>query len=127
LADERSVVKSKVMSMYTDPNRIHADDPGKVEGNPVFIYLNVCDDDKEKVKELEDAYRKGKVGDVAVKQYLAGVMNTFLEPIRQRRTVFQRDLEGVRNILEKGTRKGRSKVAKVLARVRESLHLDYFS
>ncbi len=85
LADDAETVRKKVMSMYTDPNRIRADIPGKVEGNPVFAYHNAFNPDKAEVADLEDRYRAGKVGDVEVKKKLTAALNNFLDPIRERR------------------------------------------
>lgn len=94
----------KVMSMYTDPTRIHATDPGHVEGNPVFAYLDEFDPDVEQVEELKQRYRAGKVGDVAVKRYLAEVLNKALDPIRQRRVEIAGDNEMIEAVLREGTR-----------------------
>src|SRR5439155_877491 len=81
-------VKRKVMSMYTDPKRIRADIPGRMQGNPVFIYHDAFNDDRAEVEDLKARYRKGKVGDVEVKQKLIAALNRFLEPIRERRARF---------------------------------------
>lgn len=94
----------KVMSMYTDPTRIHATDPGHVEGNPVFAYLDEFDPDVEQVDELKERYRAGKVGDVAVKRYLSEVLNKSLDPIRQRRIEIAGDTETIEAVLREGTR-----------------------
>lgn len=94
----------KVMSMYTDPTRIHATDPGHVEGNPVFVYLDTFDPNVEQVNELKDRYRAGRVGDVEVKRYLAEVLNKALEPIRERRDEIAADTEMIDAVLYEGTR-----------------------
>ena len=78
--------------MYTDPNHIHVEDPGQVEGNIVFTYLDIFDDDKEKVQELKDHYRAGGLGDVKIKKYLFEVLNKELTPIRERRLEFAKDI-----------------------------------
>lgn len=92
------------MSMYTDPTRIHATDPGHVEGNPVFVYLDTFDPNVEQVNELKDRYRAGRVGDVEVKRYLAEVLNKALEPIRERRDEIAADTEMIDAVLYEGTR-----------------------
>ena len=88
LADEHKIVEAKVMSMYTDPTRIHPTDPGHVEGNPVFVYHAAFNPDKAQVEDLKARYLAGKVGDVEVKRKLASALNAFLEPIRQRRSEY---------------------------------------
>ena len=105
LKDSPEETTRKVMSMYTDPTRIHATDPGHVEGNPVFAYLDEFDPDVEQVGELKARYRAGKVGDVAVKRYLAEVLNRSLEPIRQRRAEIAGDSETIEAVLHDGTRR----------------------
>lgn len=126
LSDSSDSVVKKVMSMYTDPNRIHATDPGKVENNPVFIYLNTFGKEKEKIKELEERYRTGSVGDIEVKKYLIEVLNSFLDPIRKQRLEYKNKPEYVMEILQKGSERGRQKVAGVMDRVRQAMHIDYF-
>ena len=107
LSDDEITVKEKVAKMYTDPTRIHATDPGHVEGNPLFIYLDAfgTESDKVKTNEYKDKYKKGKVGDVEVKKFVAEVINRFLDPIRQRRADLEKDSKLVEKILEKGTKK----------------------
>jgi tryptophanyl-tRNA synthetase len=119
-------VKEKVMSMYTDPNRIHATDPGKVEGNPLFIYLDTfgAKDDKEKIEEYKDRYKKGTVGDVEVKKYLIGVIENFLAPIRERRAKYN-DEKKLLEILRAGTGRTREEAQSVLDDVRQALHFVY--
>ena len=95
LSDPADVVEQKVRSMYTDPARIRADIPGKVEGNPVFIYHEIFNDNADEVADLEERYRKGAVGDVEVKKKLAAALNRFLDPIRERRAAV-REAEGPR-------------------------------
>src|SRR3989442_1826620 len=85
LNDPPGVVNEKVRSMYTDPTRLRASDPGHVEGNPVFLYHDVFNPDRDEVEDLKDRYRRGAVGDVEVKQKLATALNAFLDPIRERR------------------------------------------
>src|SRR5207249_12212972 len=95
----------KVMSMYTDPTRIHATDPGHVEGNPVFTYHDAFNPNKEEVEEMKRLYIIGGIGDVAVKRSLAKALNEFLEPIMERRAQYEAKPEFVRDILMEGTRK----------------------
>jgi tryptophanyl-tRNA synthetase len=114
LSDPPGVVREKVMSMYTDPTRKRATDPGHVEGNPVFAYLDAFDPDQDRVSDLKAAYRAGRVGDVAVKEHLAEVLVDFLEPIRERRTWRERRRDELRDILFSGTAQGRQVVARTL-------------
>lgn len=114
LSDPPQVVRQKVMSMYTDPTRKRATDPGHVEGNPVFAYLDAFDTDEHRVADLKAAYRAGRVGDVAVKKHLAEVLLDFLEPIRERRTRQEKRPDELRDILFSGTAQGRQVVARTL-------------
>lgn len=123
LSDSQEEVEKKVMKMYTDPNRKHATDPGKVGGNPVFIYLDAFGTDNKKIESLKDRYSKGQVGDIEVKQYLTGVLNTFLEPIRTRRKEYEAQPELVAKILEEGTQKARQAVNETMQEVRKAMKL----
>lgn len=123
LSDPADVVEKKVMGMYTDPNRKRATDPGKVEGNPVFIYLDAFGQDKTKIAELKILYQQGKVGDVEVKQYLTQVLNQFLEPIRQRRAEYEAQPELVKHILREGTEKAQRVVSETMQEVRRAMKL----
>ncbi len=125
LSDEPEIVKEKVMSMYTDPNRIHPTDPGKVEGNPVFIYHDVFNPNKKEVKDLKDRYKKGKVGDVKVKEKLARAINEFLEPIRTRRKKYENQPELIEKILTEGTKKARKEAAETLKIAKEAMGINY--
>ncbi len=118
LSDSKDQVTKKVMSMYTDPTRVHAADKGHVEGNPVFTYLDYFGKpkDKEKIAEYKKRYQEGKVGDVEVKEYLANVLNNFLDPIREKREKFDKDPKIVEKILAEG-RKKTQKEAKTILRV----------
>jgi len=128
LSSTEEEVTQKVMSMYTDPNRIKATDPGKVEGNPLFVYLDAFAPDKEKtqVEEYKDRYHKGTVGDVEVKKYLVKILNEFLEPIRQRRKIYEDNPELVKKILKEGTEKTRAETIKTLNEVKKAMKIDYF-
>lgn len=114
LSDPPEVVRGKVMKMYTDPTRKRATDPGHVEGNPVFAYLDAFDADEHRVSDMKAAYRAGRVGDVAVKEHLAEVLLDFLEPIRERRTRWEQRREQMRAILLSGTARGCQVVAGTL-------------
>ncbi len=122
LNDDEETVNKKVMTMYTDPNRIHANDPGKVEGNPVFIYHDAFNKNTEEVKELKERYRKGKVGDVEVKKKLAVVINEFLEPIRERRAKYE-DKNLLVEILRDGTKKAKNVAEETMREVKDSMKL----
>src|SRR3989304_817003 len=131
LSDDSATVKKKVMGMYTDPKRIHGDEPGDVEGNPVFIYLDAFvpelrDQSLElRVKEYKQRYQKGTVGDVQVKEFLFEVLEEFLQPIRQRRTSFEKQPELVDQILREGTTKARAEAQKTLTEVKKVMKIDY--
>lgn len=105
LADDAKTVEKKVKGMYTDPNRVSADVPGTVEGNPVFIYHDVFNPNREEVDDLKQRYLTGKVGDVEVKQKLASAINNFLDPIRERRQHFAEEKGFVEQIIYEGTQK----------------------
>lgn len=135
LADPSDVVKKKVMSMYTDPNHIQISDPGQVEGNTVFTYLDafVKEDSFEKhlpdyknLDELKDHYRRGGLGDVKIKKFLYAVLEDELTPIRERRHQFEQDIEGVYKILEQGTAAAKAVAEKTLAEVKEAMKINYF-
>ncbi|WP_018248425.1 tryptophan--tRNA ligase [Orenia marismortui] len=126
LADSHKVIKEKVMGMFTDPNHIKVEDPGQVEGNPVFEYLDLFDSDKEEVEKLKTYYRKGGLGDVKVKKRLNQVLQDFLKPIRERREEYAKDPEEVMNILKKGTEKARQKAVQTVDEVRKAMQIDYY-
>jgi tryptophanyl-tRNA synthetase len=125
LGDPSETVRKRVMSMFTDPTRIHPTDPGHVEGNPVFTYHDVFNPDKAEVDELKERYRKGTVGDVEVKQKLFNALDAFLRPIRERRTEFAAKPERVREIIMEGTRKGRAVAQSTMDDVRAAMKLNY--
>jgi tryptophanyl-tRNA synthetase len=122
--DTDEEISKKIMSMYTDPNRIHPTDPGKVEGNPVFIYHEAFNPDQKEVKDLEERYRKGKVGDVEVKQKLADVMIDFIAPIRERRKKLEENQDKLIEILKEGGKKARKVAKETLGEVREKMKLE---
>jgi tryptophanyl-tRNA synthetase len=125
LGDPTETVRKRVMSMFTDPTRIHPTDPGHVEGNPVFTYHDVFNPDKAEVEELKERYRKGTVGDVEVKQKLYDALEAFLRPIRERRGEFAAKPARVREIIMEGTRTGRVVAQSTMGEVRAAMKLDY--
>ena len=136
LSDESEDIRTKIMSMFTDPNNIRVQDPGKVEGNPVFIYLDAfCRPehfeeflpDYNNLDELKAHYQRGGLGDVKVKKFLNNVIQSELEPIRNRRKMWEKNLPDVYDILKKGSAAARETAAKTLDDVRHSMRIDYFT
>ncbi|HKN09782.1 MAG TPA: tryptophan--tRNA ligase [Pseudomonadota bacterium] len=125
LGDPPEVVRKRVMSMFTDPTRIHPTDPGHVEGNPVFTYHEVFNPDKAEVEELKERYRAGTVGDVEVKERLFKALDAFLAPIRERRAQYAAKPDRVREIMMEGTRQGRTVAQATMEEVRHAMKLDY--
>jgi tryptophanyl-tRNA synthetase len=126
LRDDAKTVERKVMSMYTDPKRIRATDPGTVEGNPVFVYLDSFDPDAAAVEELKGRYRAGTVGDVEVKRRLVATLEAFLAPIRERRAAIAAKPGLVDEILAAGSERARREAKETLREVRHAMKLDYF-
>lgn len=135
LSDTPDEIKTKVMSMFTDPDHLRIEDPGKVEGNTVFAYLDAfaTDDhfaeflpDYKNLDELKDHYRRGGLGDVKIKKFLIKVLQTELKPIYDRRLELAKDTDAVYEILRKGTQNAQAKAAQTLAKVRHSMQIDYF-
>ena len=126
LKDPAAVVTEKVRTMYTDPTRLRATDPGHVEGNPVFMYHDAFNPDRAEVEELKERYRAGKVGDVEVKKKLAAAINRFLDPIRDRRARFEAQKGLVEEIIRAGSAKARAECQRTLAECREAMGLTYF-
>ena len=136
ISDTPAEVKTKVMSMFTDPDHIKVSDPGKIEGNTVFTYLDAFSKpehfaeylpDYANLDELKDHYRRGGLGDVKVKKFLLNVLEETLSPIRARRAEYQKDIAGVYDILKKGSDAAREVAAKTLSDVKKSMKIDYFS
>ncbi|MEO0472432.1 MAG: tryptophan--tRNA ligase [Bacteroidota bacterium] len=123
LQDDEALLRKKVMKMYTDPDHIRVSDPGKVEGNPVFTYLDAFAPDLQKVRELKAHYQKGGLGDVVLKKYLFSILTETLAPIRKRRVYYAQDRAYLDEILQKGTEKARQHVAKTMDAVRAALEL----
>ena len=135
LSEEPEEIRRKVMSMYTDPNHLSVNDPGKVEGNPVFTYLDAfCKPEYFEeflpeysgLEELKDHYQRGGLGDVKVKKFLNQVLQTELEPIRQRRKEWEQRLPEVCDILREGSDAARKKAEQTLQDVRRAMRIDYF-
>ena len=122
LSDTPEEVKKKVMSMYTDPSRLRATDPGKVEGNPVFIYHDVFNENRDEVLGLKERYTQGKVGDIEVKEKLFTAIEKVLEPIREKRIMFENE-EILKEILTAGNAKVRKEASIILKEVKEKLNL----
>ncbi len=135
LSDSAEDVRKKVMTMYTDPNHLRVEDPGQVEGNTVFTYLDAFSrpehfvsylPDYASLDELKAHYRRGGLGDVKVKKFLIAVLNETLEPIRERRKVFEQNIGDVYRILEEGSAKARETAAQTLKEVRSAMRINYF-
>ncbi len=135
LSDTEAEVKKKVMSMYTDPEHIRVEDPGKIEGNCVFIYLDAFSTkedfeeflpDYANLDELKEHYKRGGLGDVKVKKFLIRVLNKQLEPIRQKRHMYEKDIPGVYDILQKGTKAAYEVAQQTLEEVKAAMKINYF-
>ena len=126
LSDDAKTVEQKVMSMYTDPQHIHVEDPGKVEGNTVFTYLDIFDPDKDKVAQLKADYQKGGLGDVKIKRYLNTVLEKELAPIRERRAKYEQNISAVYEMLIEGSKKANEVADQTLQEVRDAIGLNYF-
>jgi len=126
LSDSPDEVANKVSKMYTDPDHVRVNDPGRVEGNVVFAYLDAFDPNQEKVQELKDQYRAGGLGDVTLKRYLTQVLQEFLAPIRERRQQYAERPDDVMDILRAGTEATQKEAQKTLQQVRDVMHLNYW-
>ena len=135
LSDEPEDIKKKIMSMYTDPNHLRVQDPGKVEGNPVFIYLDAFSrpehfaeflPEYQNLDELKAHYQRGGLGDVKVKRFLNSIMQEELEPIRNRRKEFEKDIPAIYEMLRKGCEVARAAAADTLSDVRKAMKINYF-
>jgi tryptophanyl-tRNA synthetase len=121
LSDDAQTVARKVRGMYTDPRRVRSDIPGQVEGNPVFSYHDAFNADRDEVADLKERYRRGKVGDVEVKDKLTRAINRFLEPIRQRRAHYEAQPKLIEEILDSGIRRMRAESEETMRLVREAM------
>lgn len=126
LKDPPEIVIKKVKKMYTDPNHLKVEDPGNVEENPVFSYLDAFGKDFRKIEELKNHYQKGGLGDSVVKKYLTEVLLEFLEPIQKRRAYFEKELDTVKQLILSGCKEANQAANCTLTEVRKALHLDYF-
>lgn len=135
LSDTEEELKKKVMSMYTDPEHIRVEDPGKIEGNMVFTYLEAFSNDEDFEKflpeyknldELKEHYQRGGLGDVKVKKFLLKVLNQMLDPIRERRSYYENHLDEVIKILEDGTRAAQKVAGETLKEVKRAMKINYF-
>lgn len=126
LADSADELQKKVMSMYTDPNHIRVEDPGQIEGNTVFTYLDVFAPDKEEVAKLKEQYQAGGLGDVKVKRYLNEILQAEFEPIRKRREEFAQDVPAIYEMLKQGSQKANVVANQTLQEVREAIGVNYF-
>lgn len=126
LADSEDEITKKVMSMYTDPTHIHVSDPGHIEGNVVFTYLDVFAEDKAQVAALKAQYQAGGLGDVKIKRYLNDVLQAVLKPIRERREQYAQDPAAVYEILRKGSAKANVVANQTLKEVRAAIGINYF-
>ncbi|GGK12778.1 tryptophan--tRNA ligase 2 [Deinococcus malanensis] len=127
LSDPADEVKRKVMGMFTDPHHLRVDDPGRVDGNPVFTYLDAFDPDRARLQDMKDHYSRGGLGDVKVKRHLLDVLEESLAPIRQRRAEFARDPGAVMELVREGTALGREVAAQTMSAARKAMTLDYFT
>ena len=128
LADDMDTLKKKVMGMYTDPNHIRVEDPGKIEGNMVFHYLDVFGrpEDQAEIAAMKEYYQRGGLGDVKTKRYLLEILERELGPIRERRIEFAKDMGQVYDMLRKGSEKARQKASQTLSEVKSAMGINYF-
>ena len=134
LKDDSETVKKKVMSMYTDPDHLKVEDPGKVEGNMVFLYLDVFASDEQiqkysefnSLSEMKSKYEQGGLGDVAIKNVLYNVIEEILTPIREKRKYYEENIDLVKDILKKGTEEAKKDASKTLNEVKKAIGIDYF-
>lgn len=125
LKDSEDELFKKIKQMYTDPNHLRVEDPGQVEGNMVFTYLDIFGKDQSKIEELKAHYRKGGLGDMVLKRYLMEVLNEILSPIRTRRGELQKDLSYVIDVLKEGTLKTRIRAKETMALIKGAMSIDH--
>ncbi|MBC9118733.1 tryptophan--tRNA ligase [Fructobacillus fructosus] len=126
LSDDDETLAKKVKSMYTDPTHIRVENPGHVEGNVVFTYLDIFDPDKKRVQELKEHYQRGGLGDMKLKKHLLEVMEAELAPIRKRRMEYAKDMDAVMAMLQEGSRKANEKAEETMKQVRAAMGINYF-
>lgn len=127
IKDSPDIIKQKVMEMYTDPNHIRVEDPGQVEGNVVFAYLDVFDPNREELEELKAHYRKGGLGDVKLKKRLTDLIVAKLEPFQRTRKEYENNMDEVIRIVKKGNEKARERAVQTLHKVRDAVGVNYFN
>lgn len=127
LSDSPDIVTKKIMGMFTDPNHLRVEDPGTIEGNMVFTYLDVFDPDKQRVADLKAHYQRGGLGDVKVKRHLNDIMQALLTPMRERRAQYAQDPATVMAMLKTGTEKARQVAAQTMEHVREAMKINYWA
>ena len=126
LSDTKEEISKKVMGMYTDPDHIHVEDKGKVEGNVVFAYLDIFDTNKSEVEDLKTQYKKGGLGDVVIKKRLIDILESIISPIREKRLELAKNPEKVMKILEEGTNEARKIAKETMAEVKKVIKINYF-
>jgi len=126
LSDPADEVTRKVMGMYTDPKRVHPTDLGTVEGNPVFVYHEAFNPNHDEIEDFKNRYREGKIGDVEIKKRLAEEINKMLEPMRERRKMFEGKPDEIDRILKEGTEKARETAKETMKAVKKAMKIDYF-
>ncbi|MDF7627108.1 tryptophan--tRNA ligase [Lactobacillaceae bacterium L1_55_11] len=127
IGDDADTLAKKVKSMYTDPTHINIDDPGHVEGNVVFTYLDIFDPDKQRVQDLKEHYQAGGLGDMKLKKHLIEVMEVHMKPIRERREAYAKDIPAVMDILKKGSDHANEVAEATMEQVRHAMGIDYFA
>lgn len=125
LSDAPEIIRKKVMQMFTDPNHIHKNDPGEIEGNVVFDYLSIFDPQKEELENIKSAYKKGGVGDIEIKDRLVKILNDTLQPIREKRKDYEKNKDKVMEILIEGGKKARKITEKTMFEVKKAMKIDY--
>jgi tryptophanyl-tRNA synthetase len=126
LSDDVKTVEEKVRAMYTDPNRVRADIPGRVDGNPVFIYHDAFNPNIAEVDDLKERYRQGKVGDVEVKRKLTTAINNFLDPVRERRAMYAAKPGFIEELIHAGNQRMGALAAETIRMVEDAMGLTYF-
>jgi len=126
LSDDEDTVKQKIMRMYTDPTHIHVSDPGKIEGNVVFEYLDIFAPDKQKIQQLKEEYQHGGLGDVTLKLFLNEVIQDFLTPIRKKRRQFEAEPSYVMELLKSGSETAEAVASVTLDQVKRAMGIQYF-
>jgi len=126
LDDKKEEIEKKVMSMFTDPDHIHVDQPGKVEGNMVFHYLDIFDKDKKELESLKKQYKTGGMGDLVIKKRLIKILEDLIGPIRKKKEELKKDKGKIEKILEEGSKKAGKVAKQTMKEVKEAIKIDYF-